>query len=50
MSNSRSAREVLKLKEEYANTWRDNAEFKWSFGLLEEVLELMLSLRDEKRP
>lgn len=35
---------VLKLKRQHCGTWRDKPDWYWALGLLEEILELLLSL------
>lgn len=35
---------VLKLKREHQQTWRDKSDWFWLLGLLEEFVELALSL------
>ena len=43
--NHQDTAEAIKvLKDQHCNTWRDRGELKWAIGLLEEVIELMLSL------
>jgi len=36
--------QVLELKRQHNSTWRGRSQLKWAFGLLEEVMELLLAL------
>jgi hypothetical protein len=41
---SNEALSVFALKQTHLETWRDRSQLKWTLGLLEEVVELLLSL------
>ena len=36
--------QVIELKRQHTNTWRNHGQVKWTLGLLEEVSELLLAL------